>query len=284
MENSPDNSKYFKIKQFDNYIKINYDKLADSYMLKPQVEIVPGRGDTKDDILSKLMGETIFFIELGNKQFEKEEYSIAKKFFKLALIRIENYKIIYEEEVDTPEKYCYDKLSVIYCRLGEYKEVIELLNKYDIYNSESKRYEYIGDCYEKMNDFLNAKLNYKKAYEEDENNFLILNKIAILCYRKMDNIYEAEDILRNGIERFPDCALFYNNLAIILHIKTNDYEEPKRLLSIAFQKDSNLIEANITQEAYINKQLNPEVQVIHNINRRQLYFNEELQNLLDNDT
>ena len=103
--------------------------------------------------------------------------------------------------------------------------------------NKEKNYNFIKGLNEyQKNDKVSALENYKKAYEIDKNNVVLLNEIAYL-YVDLGNYYEAENYYKKALEIKPHDENSLKNLLQLLYVQDN-LSEMKKYTNMILDKNS----------------------------------------------
>lgn len=103
--------------------------------------------------------------------------------------------------------------------------------------NKEKNYNFIKGLNEyQKNDKVSALENYKKAYEIDKNNVVLLNEIAYL-YVDLGNYYEAENYYKKALEIKPNDENSLKNLLQLLYVQDN-LSEMKKYTNMILDKNS----------------------------------------------
>ena len=98
--------------------------------------------------------------------------------------------------------------------------------------NKEKNYNFIKGLNEyQKNDKVSALENYKKAYEVDKNNVVLLNEIAYL-YVDLGNYEEAENYYKKALEVKPNDENSLKNLLQLLYLQNKIVEMKKYLLMV----------------------------------------------------
>ena len=98
--------------------------------------------------------------------------------------------------------------------------------------NKEKNYNFIKGLNEyQKNDKVSALENYKKAYEVDKNNVILLNEIAYL-YVDLGNYEEAENYYKKALEVKPNDENSLKNLLQLLYLQNKIVEMKKYLLMV----------------------------------------------------
>ena len=93
--------------------------------------------------------------------------------------------------------------------------------------NKEKNYNFIKGLNEyQKNDKVSALENYKKAYEMDKNNIVLLNEIAYL-YVDLGNYEEAENYYKKALEIKPNDGNSLKNLLQLLYFQDKRIEMKK---------------------------------------------------------
>jgi len=95
-------------------------------------------------------------------------------------IKLEEAKTMSEKAVaaDSTNGAYLDTLGWIYFKLGELQKALQYISKATKVRDQSAEvWEHLGDVYEKLSDIENAKINWQKAIELDENRTWLLDKL-----------------------------------------------------------------------------------------------------------
>ena len=122
--------------------------------------------------------------------------------------------------------------------------------------NKEKNYNFIKGLNEyQKNDKVSALENYKKAYEIDKNNVVLLNEIAYL-YVDLGNYEEAENYYKKALE-----------------VKPNDENSLKNLLQLLYLHDENSLK-NLLQLLYLqNKRTEMEKYIPMIVDRNSFVYN-----------
>ena len=103
--------------------------------------------------------------------------------------------------------------------------------------SKEKNYNFIKGLNEyQKNDKVSALENYKKAYEMDKNNVVLLNEIAYL-YVDLGNYEEAENYYKKALEVKPNDENSLKNLLQLLYLQ-NKIAEMKKYIPMVIDRNS----------------------------------------------
>ena len=103
--------------------------------------------------------------------------------------------------------------------------------------NKEKNYNFIKGLNEyQKNDKVSALENYKKAYEMDKNNVVLLNEIAYL-YVDLGNYEEAENYYKKALEVKPNDENSLKNLLQLLYLQ-NKIVEMKKYIPMIIDKNS----------------------------------------------
>ena len=103
--------------------------------------------------------------------------------------------------------------------------------------SKEKNYNFIKGLNEyQKNDKVSALENYKKAYEVDKNNVVLLNEIAYL-YVDLGNYEEAEKYYKKALEVKPNDENSLKNLLQLLYLQ-NKIAEMKKYIPMVIDRNS----------------------------------------------
>ena len=103
--------------------------------------------------------------------------------------------------------------------------------------NKEKNYNFIKGLNEyQKNDKVSALENYKKAYEVDKNNVILLNEIAYL-YVDLGNYEEAENYYKKALEVKPNDENSLKNLLQLLYLQ-NKIVEMKKYLPMVIDRNS----------------------------------------------
>ena len=103
--------------------------------------------------------------------------------------------------------------------------------------NKEKNYNFIKGLNEyQKNDKVSALENYKKAYEIDKNNVVLLNEIAYL-YADLGNYEEAENYYKKTLEVKPYDENSLKNLLQLLYLQ-NKIEEMKKYIPMLIDRNS----------------------------------------------
>ncbi len=174
------------------------------------------------------------FEEIIHHYLENGKIALAKKATKLGLeqhptstnlklFRVEMY--IFENQLDTAEELL-DELHVleqsneeiyiqkanIYSRRDKHKEAISLLEKaLEITNDQADVLSLLGMEYLFMEDFENAKYNFMKCLEQDEEDYSALYNI-IYCFDYLEQHEAAIDYLNDFLNKNPYCEVAWHQV------------------------------------------------------------------------
>lgn len=130
---------------------------------------------------------------------------------------------LFAVSIDEKFDYAYRNLGDAYLRLRRYKDAIEVLERVlELARPEYVIYEAIGHCYDKMNNFAQARFNYKKASH--------LNAEDSQMHYKIAGTYMNEEAWQNAIKSLQIAARMHKmqpeyNLALgqcYMHLKNYD--------------------------------------------------------------
>ena len=103
--------------------------------------------------------------------------------------------------------------------------------------NKEKNYNFIKGLNEyQKNDKVSALENYKKAYEIDKNNVVLLNEIAYL-YVDLGNYEEAENYYKKALEIKPNDENYLKNLLQLLYLQ-NKRIEMKKYIPMIIDRNS----------------------------------------------
>ena len=103
--------------------------------------------------------------------------------------------------------------------------------------NKEKNYNFIKGLNEyQKNDKVSALENYKKAYEVDKNNVVLLNEIAYL-YVDLGNYEEAENYYKKALEVKPNDENSLKNLLQLLYLE-NKRTEMKKYIPMVIDRNS----------------------------------------------
>ena len=103
--------------------------------------------------------------------------------------------------------------------------------------NKEKNYNFIKGLNEyQKNDKVSALENYKKAYELDKNNVVLLNEIAYL-YVDLGNYKEAENYYKKALEIKPNDENSLKNLLQLLYLQ-NKRIEMKKYIPMIIDRNS----------------------------------------------
>ena len=109
--------------------------------------------------------------------------------------------------------------------------------------SKEKNYNFIKGLNEyQKNDKVSALENYKKAYEVDKNNVVLLNEIAYL-YVDLGNYEEAENYYKNALEVKPNDENSLKNLLQLLYLQ-NKRTEMEKYIPMVIDRNSFIYNLN----------------------------------------
>lgn len=196
-------------------------------------------------------------LENGKRNITEEAAKVITKIFKqraeelgVALDIDENYFL--RDIKEEAEIYCIKKLSQ-QLSLDEIESIIELGEKYNLYNVKSKAYSNMGDYYYNNREYMHAFKNYFYALDLLKNNepssnkcyiysylgmckYMLLNySEAIIYFNKARNdafILDEEEMLKNAIYNLALC-----------NKKLSNYEEALKLIDIVIsdcKKEENM--------------------------------------------
>ena len=98
--------------------------------------------------------------------------------------------------------------------------------------NKEKNYNFIKGLNEyQKNDKVSALENYKKAYEVDKNNVILLNEIAYL-YVDLGNYEEAENYYKKALQVKPNDENSLKNLLELLYLQNKRIEMKKYILMV----------------------------------------------------
>ena len=98
--------------------------------------------------------------------------------------------------------------------------------------NKEKNYNFIKGLNEyQKNDKVSALENYKKAYEVDKNNVVLLNEIAYL-YVDLGNYEEAENYYKKALQVKPNDENSLKNLLELLYLQNKRIEMKKYILMV----------------------------------------------------
>ena len=109
--------------------------------------------------------------------------------------------------------------------------------------SKEKNYNFIKGLNEyQKNDKVSALENYKKAYEVDKNNVVLLNEIAYL-YVDLGNYEEAENYYKKALEVKPNDENSLKNLLELLYLQ-NKRTEMEKYIPMVIDRNSFIYNLN----------------------------------------
>ena len=109
--------------------------------------------------------------------------------------------------------------------------------------SKEKNYNFIKGLNEyQKNDKVSALENYKKAYEMDKNNVVLLNEIAYL-YVDLGNYEEAENYYKKALEVKPNDENSLKNLLELLYLQ-NKRTEMEKYIPMVIDRNSFIYNLN----------------------------------------
>ena len=119
--------------------------------------------------------------------------------------------------------------------------------------NKEKNYNFIKGLNEyQKNDKVSALENYKKAYEMDKNNVVLLNEIAYL-YVDLGNYEEAENYYKKALEVKPNDENSLKNLLQLLYLQ-NKIVEMKKYLPMVIDKNSFVYNLNSFRVAILENE------------------------------
>lgn len=119
--------------------------------------------------------------------------------------------------------------------------------------NKAKNYNFIKGLNEyQKNDKVSALENYKKAYEIDKNNVVLLNEIAYL-YVDLGNYEEAENYYKKALEVKPNDENSLKNLLQLLYIQ-NKRIEMKKYIPMIIDRNSFVYNLNNFRVSILEKE------------------------------
>ena len=119
--------------------------------------------------------------------------------------------------------------------------------------NKEKNYNFIKGLNEyQKNDKVSALENYKKAYEMDKNNVVLLNEIAYL-YVDLGNYEEAENYYKKALEVKPNDENSLKNLLQLLYLQ-NKIVEMKKYLPMVIDRNSFVYNLNSFRVAILENE------------------------------
>mgnify|MGYP000985651984 FL=1 len=128
--------------------------------------------------------------------------------------------------------------------------------------NKEKNYNFIKGLNEyQKNDKVSALENYKKAYEIDKNNVVLLNEIAYL-YVDLGNYNEAENYYKKALEIRPNDENSLKNLLELLYTQ-NKIIEMKKYIPMIINRNSFVYNLNNFRVAILeNKKIEKAKRII----------------------
>lgn len=214
------------------------------------------------------------FEEIIHHYLENGKIALAKKATKmgleqhptatsLKLYQVEMY--IFENELDIADalldqlqlleqsnEEIYIQKANILSRRDNHKEAIKLLYKaLDITADLSDVLSLIGMEYLFLEDFENAKINFMKCVEADENDYSALYNI-IYCFEYLDQEVAAIDYLNDFLNKNPYCEVAWHQVGK-LYTDLKEYEKALAAFDFAIISDDRFIGAYLEKGRVLEK-------------------------------
>lgn len=229
---------------------------------------------------SMLKTNSVFFFdseefeEIIHHYLEIGKISLAKKATKLGLeqhpsstnlklFQIEMY--IFENQLEIAEKLLDDlylleqsneeifiQKANIFSRKDEHKKAIQLLERaLELTNDQSDVLSLIGMEYLFLEDFENAKSNFMKCIEADENDYSALYNI-IYCFEFLDQNVEAINYLNEYLNKNPYCEVAWHQVGKQYFI-LKEYKKALAAFDFAIISDDKFIGAYLEKGKVLEK-------------------------------
>lgn len=206
MHSSPDEYNNFSITRFESMLKTNNVLFFDSEEFEEIIQFYLENG--KMALARKA-------VKLG---LEQHPTSTSLKLFRVEMFIFENELDTAEELLDALQaleqsnEEIYIQKANILSRRNKHKEAIELLKKaLEITDDEADVLSLMGMEYLFIEDFENAKYNFMKCLEQDEEDYSALYNI-IYCFDYLDEHEAAIDYLNDFLNKKPYCEVAWHQV------------------------------------------------------------------------
>lgn len=246
MHSSPDEYNNFSLSRFESMLKTNNILFFDSGEFEEIIQYYLENG--KVALARKA-------VKLG---LEQHPTSTNLKLFQVEMF-------IFENELDTAEalldslhaleqsnEEIYIQKANIFSRRDKHEDAIKLLEKaLEITDDEADVMSLIGMEYLFIEDFENAKLNFMKCLEQDEQDFSALYNI-IYCFDYLEQHEAAIDYLNDFLNKNPYCEVAWHQVGK-QYAALKDYKKALAAFDFAIISDDQFIGAYLEKGKVLEK-------------------------------
>ena len=214
------------------------------------------------------------FENITNYYIENGKIALARKAVKLGLeqhpsaVNLKLYKaeiLIFENkfetaddlltelyELDPNNEEVYIQKANIYSKKDDHKKAISLLEMgLELTNDPADVYSLIGMEYLFLDDFSNAKFNFMKCLELDEQDYSALYNI-IYCFDFLNQHEEAIDYLNIFLDKYPYCEVAWHQIGK-QYFDLKEYEKALSSFDFAVISDDRFVGAYLEKGKVLEK-------------------------------
>lgn len=246
MQSSPEEYNNFSLSRFESMLKTNNVLFFDSGEFE---EIIQHYLENGKIALARKA------VKLG---LEQHPTSTNLKLFQVEMFIFENELDTAEEMLDSlhaleqSNEEIYIQKANILSRRDKHEEAITLLGKaLEITDDESDVLSLIGMEYLFIEDFENAKLNFMKCLEQDEQDYSALYNI-IYCFDYLEQHEEAIDYLNDYLNKNPYCEVAWHQVGK-QYASMKEYKKALAAFDFAIISDDQFIGAYLEKGKVLEK-------------------------------